>query len=124
MKRTSRRVSNRDPAYGDLSTVRRACRQVRRLWPRGRGRHALQTSSARGAAASQFGPHVHALLAMLNKELGLSHGKSVKLLRTLFPELHLARATSIRSMLRTSERCAPAYEQLRIDFARGGGRAR
>jgi transposase len=80
------------------------------------GRHALQTSSARGAAASQLGPRVHALLAILNKELGLSHGKSVKLLRTLFPELHLARATSVRSMLRTSERCAPAYEQLRSDL--------
>ena len=80
------------------------------------GRHALQTSSARGAAASQLGPQVHALLAILNKELGLSHGKSVKLLRTLFPELHVARATSVRSMLRTSERCAPAYEQLRIDL--------
>lgn len=80
------------------------------------GRHALQTSSARGAAASQLGPRVHALLAILNKELGLSHGKSVKLLRTLFPELHLARATSVRSMLRTSQRCAPAYEQLRSDL--------
>jgi transposase len=80
------------------------------------GRHALQTSSARGAAASQLGPQVHALLAILNKELGLSHGKSVKLLRTLFPELHLARATSVRSMLRTSARCAHAYEQLHIDL--------
>jgi transposase len=80
------------------------------------GRHALQTSSARGAAASQLGPQLHALLAILNKELGLSHGKSVKLLRMLFPELQLARATSVRSMLRTSERCAPAYEQLRIDL--------
>lgn len=80
------------------------------------GRHALQISSARGAAASQLGPQVHALLTMLNKELGLSHGKSVKLLRTLFPELHLARATSVRSTLRTSRRCAPAYEQLRIDL--------
>jgi transposase len=80
------------------------------------GRHALQTSSARGAAASQLGPQVHALLAILNKELGLSHGKSVKLLRTLFPELHLARATSVRSTLRTSNRCARAYEQLRTDL--------
>ncbi|MBX3412602.1 MAG: IS66 family transposase [Pirellulales bacterium] len=79
------------------------------------GRHALQTSSARGAAASQLGPQVHALLAVLNKELGLSHGKSVKLLGTLFPELRLARATSVRSMLRTSQRCALAYEQLRRD---------
>jgi len=79
-------------------------------------RHALQTSSARGAAASQLGPHVHALLAILNKELGLSHGKSVKLLGTLFPELRIARATSVRSTLRTAERCAPAYEQLGRDL--------
>ena len=80
------------------------------------GRHALRTSSARGEAASQLGPKVHALFAIINKELGLSHGKRVKLLRTLFPELHVARATSVRSMLRTSERCDPAYEQLRIDL--------
>jgi transposase len=70
------------------------------------GRHALQTSSARGAAASQLGPHFHAL----------SHGKSVKLLRTLFPELHIARATSVRSIARTAERCRPAYAQLREDL--------
>jgi transposase len=80
------------------------------------GRHALQIGSARGAAASQLGPRVHALLAILNKELGLSHGKSVRLLGTLFPELQIARGTSVRSMLRTSKRCAPTYEQLRIDL--------
>lgn len=79
-------------------------------------RHALQTSTARGAAASQLGPNVHALLVILNKQLGLSHGKSVKLLRTLFPELHLARATSVRSTLRTAGRCAAAYEQLGSDL--------
>jgi transposase len=80
------------------------------------GRHDLQTSTARGAAASQLGPKVHALLTILNKELGLSHGKSVRLLRTLFPELRLARGTSVRSTLRTAARCAPAYEQLREDL--------
>ena len=80
------------------------------------GRHALQTSTARGAAASQLGPKVHALLAILHQELGLSHGKSVRLLRTLFPELCLARGTSVRSTLRTAARCTPAYEQLREDL--------
>jgi transposase len=39
-----------------------------------------------------------------------------RLLGTLFPELQIARGTSVRSMLRTSKRCAPAYEQLRIDL--------
>jgi transposase len=79
------------------------------------GRHALQTSTARGAAASQLGPNVHVLLAILNKQCGLSHGKSVKLLGTLFEGLHLARATSARSIARTAGRCQPAYEQLRQD---------
>ena len=73
-------------------------------------------SSARGAAASQLGPNVHALLAILNKQFGLSHGKCVKLLGTLFEGLNIARATSARSMARTAERCQPAYEQLRQDI--------
>jgi transposase len=80
------------------------------------GRHTLQTSTARGAAASQLGPNVHAVLAILNKQLGLSHGKSVKLLGTLFVGLTIARGTSARSVARTAERCAPAYEQMRQDI--------
>jgi transposase len=80
------------------------------------GRHALQTSSARGAAASQLGANVHALLAILNKQLGLSHGKSVKLLSTLFEGLALSRGTSARSIARTAGRCQAAHEQLRRDI--------
>jgi transposase len=80
------------------------------------GRHALQTSMARGAAASQLGANVHAILAILNKQLGLSHGKSVKLLGTLFKGLTIARGTSARSIARTAERCAPAYKRLRQDI--------
>jgi transposase len=79
------------------------------------GRHALQTSTVRGAAASQLGPNVHAVLAILNKQLGLSHGKSVKLLATWFQGLTLARGTSARSIARTARRCQRAYEQLRQD---------
>jgi transposase len=80
------------------------------------GRHRLQTSTARGAAASQLGANVHAALAIVNKQLGLSHGKSVKLLGMLFEELTIARGTSARSIARTAERCQPAYEQLRKDI--------
>ncbi len=80
------------------------------------GRHALQTSAARGAAASQLGPNIHAALAILNKQLGLSHGKSVKLLGTMFEGLTIARGTSARSIARTAERCEPAYERLRQDI--------
>jgi len=84
--------------------------------PAVQGRHALQTSTARGAAASQLGANVHAILAILNKQLGLSHGKSVKLLGTLFEGLKIARGTSARSIARTAECCAPAYERLRQDI--------
>jgi len=80
------------------------------------GRHSLQTSTARGAAASQLGPGVHAALAIMNKQLGLSHGKCVKLLGTLFEGLSIARGTSARSLARTAKRCEPAYEQLRQDI--------
>jgi transposase len=80
------------------------------------GRDGLQTSAACGAAASQLGPNVHAAFTILNKQLGLSHGKSVKLLSTLFEELSLARATSIRSIRRTARRCQPAYQILRQEL--------
>ena len=80
------------------------------------GRHALQTNSARGAAVSQLGANVHAALAIMNKQLGLSHGKCVKLLATLFEGLSIARGTSARSIARTAARCQPAYEQLRQEI--------
>lgn len=81
-----------------------------------RGRHPLQTSNAGGAAASQLGSGIHALLALLNKELGLSHGKSVRLLKLMFPELQLARSTSVRSIMRTAKRVEPAVGQLQADI--------
>jgi transposase len=80
------------------------------------GRHALQISTARGAAASQLGANVHAALAIMNKQLGLSHGKCVKLLGTLFEGLKIARGTSARSIARTARHCEPAYQQLRRDI--------
>jgi transposase len=77
------------------------------------GRHPLQTSRVIGAAGSQFGPSVHAVLAVLNKQLGLSHGKSAQLLAALFDDLHVSRATSARSIERTARRAEPAYVQVR-----------
>jgi transposase len=75
------------------------------------GRHALQTSDALGAAASQLGPHVHAATALLNKELGLSHGKIARLMQLLFG-ITLHRSTSCRSILRTAAKCQPAYAEI------------
>jgi len=76
-----------------------------------RGRHALQTSDALGAAASQLGPHVHAAQAILNKELGLSHGKVARLMQLLFG-IRLHRSTSCRSILRTAAKCQPACAEI------------
>jgi len=75
------------------------------------GRHPLQTSDAIGAAASQLGPNAHALMALANKRLGVSHGKVAKMLEPF--GIHTCAGTSARSMLRTAERCGAAHEQVR-----------
>lgn len=76
------------------------------------GRHALQTSNALGAAGVQWGSRAHALMAWLNKRLGLSHGKIQEFFQTAFG-LKLARATSCRSMLRTAELAEPAVAEIK-----------
>jgi len=98
----------RRPIYRAFTIHIGRCRDCGR---RVQGRHPLQTSDALGAAASQLGPDAHAAFVTLNKGLGLAHGKC----RTLFQDLFgipLARATSLRSLLRTAAPVEPAYEQL------------
>jgi transposase len=80
-------------------------------------RHPLQTSHALGAAASQLGADAHAAFVLLNKQLGLSHGKCAKLFQVLFG-IRIARATSVRSLTRTAQQTTPAYDQLRRGFRR------
>lgn len=75
------------------------------------GRHPLQTSDALGAAAAQLGPDAHATLNLLNKRMGLSHGKCSQLFGDLFG-ITVARSTSVRSALRTTIRLEPAYQQI------------
>lgn len=79
------------------------------------GRHQLQTSDATGAASSQLGPDAHAAFVILNKDLGLSHGKCARVFNTLFG-IPIARSTSARSMMRTAQMAEPAYERLRLDI--------
>ncbi len=62
------------------------------------GRHELMTSTARGAASSQLGANVHALLAIMNKQCGLSYGKCVNLLATAYEGLKVSRAACARSL--------------------------
>jgi transposase len=101
------------------------CRTVRRRFVihRGRcldcgaaveGRHRLQTSTATGAAGEQLGATAHAVMSVLNKQLGLSHGKIAWLFEKVF-RLKIARATSARSIERTGRRCEAAYDQIRRD---------
>lgn len=78
------------------------------------GRHELQTSDALGAAASQLGPNAHAAAVVLNKELGLSHGKCSRVFQTMFG-IPIARATTARSIMRTARLATPAVEQLRLE---------
>ena len=75
------------------------------------GRHPLQTSDALGAARVQLGANTHALIAWLNKRLGLSHGKVKELFDRVFA-LAISRATSCRSMLRTAQLAQPAVAEI------------
>lgn len=71
---------------------------------RAQGRHPLQTSDALGAAASQLGPDLQALIVHLNKDAGLSHGKIQRLLKTAFG-IELSRGGVVQSMMRAAKRC-------------------
>ena len=89
--------------------------QCRGCGQRVQGRHALQTSDALGAAGVQLGGKTHALIAWLNKRLGLSHGKVQEFFDRVFG-LTLGRATSCRSMLRTARLAEPAVAEVRRDI--------
>lgn len=75
------------------------------------GRHPLQTSDALGAAASQLGPDLQALIVQLNKDAGLSHGKIAGLLRTLWG-VGVSRGGVVQAMLRAARRCTPVYRAI------------
>jgi transposase len=83
-----------------------------RCGQRVQGRHPLQTSDALGAAASQLGPDGQAAVATLNKQAGLSHGKIVACLDSLFG-IDLSRGASAQIVLRAGERLEPAYQEIR-----------
>ena len=79
------------------------------------GRHELQTSDALGAASVQLDPNLAASMAIMNKELGLTHGKVKRLLSVLF-DLTIARSTAVRSMLRTAARVQPALTEIKAEI--------
>lgn len=81
------------------------------------GRHPWQTSDALGAASTQLGPHAVALIVLLNKHLGLSHGKIAALLREWFG-LHVRPSGVTHALHRAARQAAPTYAALR-DQIRG-----
>ena len=79
--------------------IGRCCECGKRVQPR----HALQTSNALGAARSQLGPVLQAFLTVLQKQLGLAHGKCVRLLQTVWG-IRLTRGGVVQELLRTPRR--------------------
>lgn len=77
----------------------------RRIQPR----HPLQTSNAIGAAASQLGPDLQALMAMMKDKYGLSYGDIQGLLDEAFG-ISVSRGGAAQVVLRVAERHEPAYE--------------
>jgi len=84
------------------------CRRCgRRIQPR----HPLQTSDAIGAAASQLGPDLQALIAMMKDKYGLSYGDIQGLLDEAFG-ISVSRGGAAQVVLRVAERHEPAYEAI------------
>ena len=71
--------------------------------------------SAQLARICQFEPLAHAAFVVLNKDLGLPHGKCARVFGSLFG-IPISRATSARSILRSAGLARAAYDQLRLDI--------
>ena len=99
----------RKPIHRQFNVHIGRCQQCSR---RVQGHHPLQTSPALGAAASQLGPDGQAAITLLNKRLGLSHGKVVQCLSDLFG-IPLTRGGSAQAVLRVGRRCEGAYDEIR-----------
>jgi transposase len=82
------------------------CRQCGKRF---RPRHALQTSDAVGAAASQLGPDLQAMIAMMKDKYGLSYGDIRGLLKDGFG-IPVTRGGAAHAVLRAGERVRPLYE--------------
>jgi len=82
------------------------------------GRHPLQTSDALGAAQVQVGPEALALATQMNKQMGLSLGHTVDVLKLGFG-LELSRACISRALARLAHKAEPTYDGL-IRTARQG----
>ena len=85
------------------------CRQCGKRF---RPRHALQTSDAVGAAASQLGPDLQAMIAIMKAKYGLSYGNICGLLEDGFG-ISVTRGGAAHAVLRAGARVRPLYEVLK-----------
>lgn len=79
---------------------------------RTRPRHEQQTSDAIGAAASQLGPDLQAMIAIMKDKYGLSYGDICGLLEDGFG-IEVTRGGAAQVVLRVAERARPVYEGLK-----------
>jgi transposase len=86
--------------------------RCRRCGRKVRGRHRLQTSEATGAAGAQVGAQAQAAAAHLHYELGLSLGKTARVLRDLCG-INLTRGAVAQILARLGRRCEPTYQALK-----------
>jgi transposase len=98
----------RRPVYRRIDVHVGCCRRCGR---RVQGRHALQTSDALGACASQLGPDAQAAAVHLNKRAGLSHGKVADVFATLFG-IDLSAGGSCQAVLRAGRRAEGNYRSI------------
>ena len=110
-----------DQCQEDLPVVRPHVRRFRvhvghceACGRRVQARHPLQTSDALGAASAHLGPQAVALIVLLNKHLGLSHGKTAALLRDWF-HLDLQPSAVTQALHRAARQAAPTYARLQAD---------
>lgn len=96
----------REPIHRRFDIATGRCRGCRRTL---RGRHPLQTSDATGACASQLGPDAQAAVVLLNKELGLSHGKVSRFFKSLFG-IDLSSGGVCHALLRAGRKGQGAYQ--------------
>lgn len=78
-----------------------------------RPRDEKQTSDAVGAAASQLGPDLQAMIAMMKNKYGLSYGDICGLLEDGFG-IPVSRGGAAQAVLRAGERVRPTYEGLKV----------
>lgn len=75
------------------------------------GRHALQTSDSLRVGEVQVGPEALSMAAFLNKELGLSHARTARVLELGYG-LKWSRSGVCRALERLGNLAAPTYQQL------------